>query len=224
MEYSEWSMELFEEFYPKYDLPFGSIQWNKKDEHLDIVWGANSLKLGLRDFYMIHSSGNPVESVLTWIFNNVEATEQELKEAFFAYNYDLDKYSAYVLRPMDTCYTIHRAEPKWIKEQDHSRLENIVQVDVNGSIINFASKNNKIPISTILAYNKYTLDVIENYMDYSPDISVIVPDTNPLNNLFVGHADSIQRLGSDYPTDKVSIFTLGQWFDRTNERFKHHEQ
>lgn len=224
MEYNEWIMELFEELYPKYDLPFGFIQWNKKDEHLEIVWGNNSLKLNLREFYKLYSNDDPVKSVLTWIYKNVEPTEQELKEAFFAYSYDLDTYSAYVLRPMDTCHTIYRAEPKWIKEQDHSRLESIVQVGVNGSIINFSSKNNKIPASTILAYNQYTLDIIENYMDYSPDISVIVPDINPLNNLFVGHADSIHRLGSDYPTDKISIFTLGQWFDKTNERFANHEQ
>jgi hypothetical protein len=224
MEYSEWVMELFEEFYPNYDLPFGSIIWNKKDAHLDITWGTNALKLDLREFYRVHSNGSPVESVLKWIYNNVEAVDEELKEAFYSYDYDLDTYSAYVLRPMDTCYTIHRTEPEWIREQDQSRLENIVQVDVNGSIINFSSKNNKIPASTILAYNKYTLGIIENYMDYSPDISVIVPDTNPLNNLFVGHADSIHRLGSDYPTDKISIFTLGQWSDRTNERFVNHEQ
>lgn len=224
MDYKDWTMELFEEFYPKYELPFGFIQWNKKDESLDITWGSNSLKLNLREFYMSHSSGDPVKSVLMWIYNNVEPTEQELKESFFAYNYDLDNYSAYVLRPLDTCHTIHRAEPKWINAQDASRLKDIVDVDVNGSIINFSSKNDKIPASAILAYNKYTLDVIENYMDYSPDISVIVPDTNPLNNLFVGHADSIHRLGSDYPTDKISIFTLGQWFDKTNERFVNHEQ
>ena len=218
MEYSDWVMELYEEFYPKFALPFGSIQWNKKDEHLDIIWGTESFRLGLRDFYLGHSSGDPVKTVLTWIFNNVEPAVQELEEAYFSYNYDLDKYSAYVLRPMDTCHIIHRAEPEWINEQDQSRLAKIIQVDVNGSILNFSSKNKKIPASTILAYNKYMLDVIENYMDYSPAISVIVPDTNPLNNVFVGHSDSIHRLGSDYPTDKISIFTLGQWLDKTNER------
>lgn len=218
MEYSEWLMELYEEFYPKYTLPFGYIQWDRKDEYLEILWGAHSLRLGLRDFYRGHASGDPVKSVLTWIYNNVEPAEQELKEAFFAYNYDLNKYSAYVLRPMNTCYIVHRAEPEWINEQDQSRLEKIVQVDANGSILNFSSKNKKIPASIILAYNKYMLDVLENYMDFSPDISVIVPDTNPLNNVFIGHADSIHRLGSDYPTDKISIFTLGQWLDKTNER------
>lgn len=224
MEYSDWAMELFEEFYPKYNLPFGFIQWNKKDENLEITWGDKSFRLDLREFYKLHSNDDPIASVLVWIYNNAEPTEQELKEAFFAYDYDLDQYSAYVLRPMDTCRIIHRAEPNWIKEQDHSRLESIVNVGINGSIINFSSKNHKIPVSTILAYNKYTLDVIEKYMDYSPDISVIVPDTNPLDTLFIGHADSIQRLGSDYPTDKISIFTLGQWFDKTNERFVNHEQ
>lgn len=224
MEYNEWIMELFEEFYPKYNLPFGFIQWNKKDDNLDIVWGKSSIRLDLREFYKLHSHSNPVESVLLWIYNNVEPTEQELKEAFFAYNYELDNYSAYALRPMDTCYTVHRAEPKWIKEQDHTRLADVVEVGVNGSILSFSSKNNKIPVSTILAYNEYTLDTIENYMDYSPEISVIVPDTSPLTNVFVGHADSIQRLGSDYPTDKISIFTLGQWFDKTNGRFVNHEQ
>lgn len=224
MEYNEWTMELFEELYPRYSLPFGFIQWNKTDEALEITWGNKSFRLDLREFYKLHSNDDPIESVLVWIYNNVEPTEQELKEAFFAYDYDLDKYSAYVLRPMDICHTVHRAEPKWIRGQDHSRLENIVYVNINGSIINFSSKNPKIPASTILAYNKYMLDVIEKYMDYSPELSVIVPDTNPLNTLFVGHADSIQRLGSDYPTDKISIFTLGQWFDKTNERFVNHEQ
>lgn len=218
MEYRDWVMELYEEFYPKYTLLFGCIHWNKKDEHLDIVWGAESFRLGLRDFYLAHSNGDPVKSVLTWIYNNAEPAAQELEEAYFSYNYDLDNYSASVLRPMDTCYTIHRAEPEWINKQDQSRLERIIQVDVNGSILNFSSKNKKIPASTVLAYNQYMLDIIENYMDYSPDISVIVPDTNPLNNVFVGHADSIHRLGSDYPTDKISIFSLGQWLDKTNER------
>lgn len=223
MEYSEWAMELFEEFYPKYNLPCGLIQWNKNDENLEITWGEKSFMLDLREFYKLHSNDDPISSVLVWIYNNAEPTEQELKEAFFAYDYDLDQYSAYVLRPMDTCRVIHRIEPNWIKRQDHSRLETIVNVSINGSIINFSSNYHKIPVSTILAYNKYTLAIIEKYMDYSPDISVIVPDTNPLNTLFIGHADSIQRLGSDYPTDKISIFTLGQWLDKTNERFVDHE-
>ena len=221
MGYNEWTMELLEELYPRYDLPHGSVQWNRNDGHLKINWDNDNLKLDLREFYRLHAHEDPAQSVLTWIYNNVEPTEQELREAFFAYDYELDNYSAYILRPLDTCRTIHGADPIWLKEQDQSRLDGVVQVDVNGSVINFTSKHRRIPVSTLLAYNEYTLGIIEQYMDYSPDISIIVPDTTPLNNMFVGHADSIHRLGSDYPADRISIFTLGQWFDKTNERFDH---
>lgn len=213
MEYDEWRDCLFEEIYPQYSLTNGHIKWDDDtSERIIITWNNKQFIVSLEDLYQEHDN-DPLDTLVHWVYKSLEVVPLAEKDnIYLSYDFFLNSYSLYVLRPRNSLYVQHNVDPElWKKINPNPDLKKIIDCELSGSLLMVSSKDERLPSTVALAYPELSLPLLHETMDCGDDFHILVPSDSNNMHMFIGHSNSINRLAIDFMDNSAHKFTIHEW-------------
>lgn len=211
MEYSTWKSRAFEELYPSAVIDHGEIKLTGNDDLLVISWGEHKVEVSLSEFYC-EESENPLYDIKKWAYETLPAIDAEHDNTYVVYNPVRASYDAYTLRSMGTYHVARDVDPKAYRAYgDIAKALGIVATEMNGTVICFEMKDKRIPASFAVSHPLVFKTLVEQYMDYSDSLTLLLPDTN-VTHIFAGHKTAINRLHENFPQGTTLNIPAGEWF------------
>jgi hypothetical protein len=215
MDYSEWLSALFEETYPKALLSHGEIFYGKQQpEQINVRWGSHRFTLDLADFYSGEAT-SPLVEMKQWIYSHMPYISEENDHALAVFNTASRSYDALVLRPMGNLFPLRNVVPEGFVNFGNTDIaRKHLNFEMDGTVLCIHPKEKKLPASFAVSHKEVFTALVNDYIDYDDNLFILLPDSINTNHLFVGHADSIQRLAENFDEACTEIITAGEWFDK----------
>lgn len=208
MDYSSWETTLFEELHPSARITFGDI---KLASHLIVVtWGDHTITVPASEFYE-NGSVNPLYDIKHWAYESLPVIDLELSKSYVTYNTVNASYEAHTLRSMGTKVLTRNVNPQ--DYPNYGKIEQVtpfISTEMNGTLICMSSKDKRIPSTLAISDNKVFRTLVEQHMDYSDDLCILIPEQS--SHVFAGYRTAVERLQENFQQGTTLNITSGEWF------------
>lgn len=207
-DYNSWESNLFEELHPSAKITHGDIKL--VPPLLVVSWGDYTTSIPAAEFYE-HESINPLYDIKKWSYESLPFIEAENPNTYIVYNTVKASYEAHTLRSMGTKRVTSNVSPEDYQNYgNYGAIAPFISTEMNGTVVCFSSNDNRIPASLAISEPEVFKTLIEEHMDYTDDLRILVPEQS--SHVFVGCSTAIDRLQENFARGTTLNTTTQKWF------------
>lgn len=200
---------LFEELHPSAKITYGEIRL--ASGLIVTSWGDYTTHLPVSEFYDDESI-NPLYDIKTWAYNSLPVIPAEAGNTYVAYNPVNASYEAHTLRSMGTKYVTRKVAPAdYLNYGNYDTLAPFLYTEMSGTVMCMTTNDRRLPAELAISEKKVFMKLIEEHMDYSDDLCILIPEES--SHVFAGHSTAIERLQENFQQGTTLNITSGKWFN-----------